>query len=137
MKRPGKAMPMLYLLSGACLIALLQMDSAQGLECELGEQVSASLGDGVTIHTCSWEKAPGVFVRAGPLELIRNGILILKLQTDRDGKLQGEYRSWNDDGSAMEYGHYVDGLKHGEWHITDANGDSRIQHFRAGVPVTP
>jgi hypothetical protein len=125
------------LVPGACLIALLQFNSARAFECGLGELVSANLGDGVTLYTCSWEKAQGVFIRTGPLELIRNGILILKLQTDRDGNLQGEYSSWDDQGAIMEYGHYVDGLKQGEWRVTDEDGNRQTLYFRAGVLVTP
>jgi hypothetical protein len=117
------------------LVFMLPLQSTKAVECELGEPVAASLGDGVTLHTCSWEKNPGSFVRVGPLQLVRDGILILELYTDRDGKLQGEYSSWSDDGVMMENGQYVDGLKHGEWLIADDSGGQKIQYFQSGVPV--
>ena len=118
------------------LISLLTLQSsgASSFRCDLGDKVVASLGDGVTLHSCSWEKTPGNFVRTGPLQLIKNGILILKLQTDSDGKLQGEYRAWDDFGVLTESGHYLDGLKEGEWRSTDANGNSRVTVYRAGKP---
>ncbi len=123
-------------LAAAALLALVTL-SAAGFECALGEKVSASLGDGVTLHSCSWEQTPGVFVRTGPLELVRSGILILKLQTDNAGRLQGEYSAWDDDGVLTETGHYRDGLKEGEWRSVDANGITRVEIFRAGGLVNP
>jgi hypothetical protein len=128
-----KHRPLLVL--GACSIALLPVHSATGLECGYGEQVAAGLGDGVTLHSCSWEKSPGQFVRAGPLELVRNGILILKLQTDRSGRFQGEFNSWDNQGAILESGYYVDGLKHGEWRVTGNSGERVTLQFRAGIPV--
>jgi hypothetical protein len=124
---------------GVLLTALLapQSGGASDFQCVLGNKVAASLGDGVTLHSCSWEKTPGNFVRIGPLQLIRNGILILKLNTDSDGKLQGEYRVWDDSGTLTESGYYRDGLKEGEWRLTDANGITRVIVFRAGKPVGP
>ena len=131
-----KPMPILALALGVGLVFMLPLQSTRAFECELGEPVAASLGDGVTLHACSWEKNPGSYVRVGPLQLVRNGVLILELYTDRDGKLQGEYSSWNDDGVMMENGQYVDGLKHGEWRIADDSGAHRIQYFQSGIPVT-
>lgn len=125
------------LLPAAALLLMASLTSPAAIECPLGDPVSASLGDGVVLHSCSWEKTPGVFVRSGPLELVRHGTLILKLQTDADGTLQGEYSAWDDAGVIIENGHYVDGLKHGEWLVSDSDGRSRILHFRAGVEVTP
>jgi len=132
MKKP---MLIFVLALGVGLVFMLPLQSTKAFECELGKPVAASLGDGVTLHTCSWEKNPGSFVRVGPLQLVRNGILILELYTDQDGKLQGEYSSWNDDGVMMENGQYVDGLKQGEWRIADDSGAHRIQFFQGGVPV--
>ena len=133
MKKP---MLIFALALGVGLVFMLPLQSTRAFECELGKPVAASLGDGVTLHTCSWEKNPGSFVRVGPLQLVRNGILILQLYTDQNGKLQGEYSSWNDDGVMMENGQYVDGLKHGEWRIADDSGAHRIQYFQSGIPVT-
>ena len=123
----------------ACIIVLaaaLWVTSGQAsvdFDCEVGVRVSGDLGDGVTLHTCRWERTPGVFVRAGPLRLIKNGVVILKLQTDRDGVLQGEYSAWDDDGELTETGHYRDGLKEGEWRSVDEQGVSRVTVYRAGV----
>ena len=124
---------------GVLLTSLLAAHSsgAADFQCALGDKVVASLGDGVTLHSCNWEKTPGKFVRTGPLQLIRNGILILKLQTDSDGKLQGVYRSWDDHGALTESGYYRDGLKEGEWRSIDANGVTRVTVYRAGMPVSP
>jgi len=123
---------------GALLAALLalQTSGASDFECALGDKVAASLGEGVTLHSCSWEKTPGNFVRTGPLQLIRNGILILQLQTDSDGRLQGEFRVWDDDGALTESGHYLDGRKEGEWRLTDATGNTRVTVYRSGKPVS-
>ena len=79
----------------------------------------------------------GVFLRTGPLEMVRDGVLILRLHTDQNGKLQGQFSSWDDAGVLTESGHYVDGLKHGEWLVTDANGERRVEHYRAGVVIAP
>ena len=121
---------------GVLLTSLLapQSSGASDFQCALGDKVVASLGDGVTLHSCSWEKTPGNFVRTGPLQLIRNGILILTLQTDRDGLLQGQYRAWDDYGALIESGYYLNGLKEGEWRLTDANGNTRVTVYRAGKP---
>lgn len=128
-----KRLPMLLL--AASSIALLAVNPAAGLDCGDDEQVTAGLGEGVTLHSCRFERSPGQIVRSGPLELVRNGILILQLHTDRNGKLQGEFSSWNDRGVILESGHYVDGLKHGEWRVTDNNGGLVTLQFRAGIPV--
>ena len=132
-----KRVRLLLLLSVAAVLLAMRVHTSEAVECSLGEPVSASLGEGVTLHSCSWEKAPGVFARTGPLQLVRNGILILALQTDADGKLQGEYNSWDDDGRIMEKGYYVDGLKHGEWRITETDGSFRMLHFKDGVEIQP
>ncbi len=108
---------------------------ANGFECKLGEKVVAGLGDGVTMRSCSWEKSPGTFVRTGPLQLIKNGVLILQLQTDEAGRLQGQYTAWDDAGVIVEQGVYRNGLKQGEWQITDDSGKRKILHFRDGEPL--
>ena len=64
----------------------------QQLRSVIGHKVTADLGNGVRLQSCSCEKTTGTFVRIGPLQLIKNGILILKLATDQEGRLQGEYR---------------------------------------------
>ena len=97
----------------------------------------ASLGDGVTMRTCRWEESPGLFVRAGPLQLVRNGILILQLQTDKAGRLQGQYSAWDDDGVLVEHGAYRDGLKEGEWQVTDDKGQRITLFFRGGEALDP
>lgn len=97
----------------------------------------ADLGNGVIMHTCMWEKAANVTVRTGPLELIKNGVLILKLTTDSNGKLHGQFTSWNDVGEMTENGNYLKGLKEGIWTVTNKNGDSETLHYRAGVIVEP
>jgi hypothetical protein len=78
------------------MIAMPWQLFANDFECELGKEVVAGLGDGVTMRTCRWEKSPGIFVRTGPLQLVKNGILILQLQTDRMGRLQGQYSAWDE-----------------------------------------
>lgn len=124
---------------GLLLAALVvqRVFSDADFACSRGEKVAASLGDGVILHSCSSETTPGHFVRSGPLVLIRNGILILQLQTDVEGRLQGEYRAWDDDGLLTESGHYLDGQKHGEWRSIDAGGSIRVTVYRAGIPVDP
>jgi hypothetical protein len=131
------AILMLLLLAAVMLMMSLQPRPAQAVECALGEATSLSIGDGVILHSCSWEQTPGVFLRTGPMEMVRHGVLILRLHTDRNGKLQGQFSSWDDAGVLTENGHYVDGLKHGEWLVTDANGERRVEHYRAGVLIAP
>ncbi|NCF36832.1 MAG: hypothetical protein GWP56_10650 [Gammaproteobacteria bacterium] len=105
--------------------------------CGKGKRVSADLGDGVVMHTCIWEKAPDVLLRTGPLELIKNGVLILKMQTNSDGKLHGEYTSWNDAGEIVENGNYRNGEKHGTWLITSENGLRETLHYNNGILQEP
>lgn len=105
--------------------------------CEIGEKVVASLGEGVTMRTCRWEKSPGLFVRAGPLQLVKNGVLILQLQTDTAGRLQGQYHAWDDNGILVESGAYRDGLKEGEWRVSGDDGHLSTLHFRAGETIDP
>jgi hypothetical protein len=120
-------------------VALLapQTRAAADFQCLLGDKVAASLGDGVTLHSCSWEQTPGNFVRTGPLQLIKNGILILDLRTDSDGKLQGEFHSWDDSGALIESGQYLNGLKEGEWRYTDENGVTRVTVYSGGMALSP
>jgi hypothetical protein len=125
------------LVLAASLLAVIHELYANNFDCVVGNKVTADLGDGVRLQSCSWEKVPGTFVRTGPLQLIKNGILILKLATDRDGRLQGEYSTWDDHGIITENGHYRDGQKEGEWRLTDEQGNSRLLTFAAGVDVTP
>jgi len=120
---------------GFCSIALAAEGSASGLDCSGAGQITADLGDGVTLKSCSREQSPGQFIRAGPLELVKNGILILKLQTDLSGKLQGGFTSRDDQGAILESGSYLDGQKHGEWRITAKNGESVTLQFREGIPI--
>jgi hypothetical protein len=110
---------------------------AAEFNCRQGRAVLADLGDGIIMRTCMLHKAANVTVRAGPLELIKNGILILKLKTDSNGKLHGQFTSWNDAGEMTENGNYVEGLKQGIWTVISKNGDSKIVHYRAGVIVGP
>jgi len=119
------------------MIAMPWQLFANGFECRFGKEVVAGLGDGVTMRTCRWEKSPGIFIRTGPLQLVKNGILILQLQTDRTGRLQGQYTAWDDAGVMVEKGSYQDGLKEGEWQVTDDDGRRRTLHFRAGEPLDP
>jgi len=113
------------------------LPNAAEFDCPLGSAVLADLGDGVIMRTCMWEKAENVTIRTGPLELIKNGVLILKLATDSNGKLHGPFTSWNDAGEMTENGNYLKGLKEGIWTVTNKNGDSETLHYRAGVIVEP
>ena len=113
------------------------MAQASELICPDGSPTMADLGDGVIMRTCLWEKTPGVAIRVGPIELIKNGILILKTQTNADGKLHGSYASWHDNGKIMEKGNYSEGLKVGEWHVVDQNGVTTTLFYRKGILVEP
>jgi hypothetical protein len=111
--------------------------NAADLECPNGESITADLGDGVTLRTCMWEKEPNVRVRSGPLELVKNGTLILRTQTDVNGKLQGRFTAWSDEGEIIQNGLYNNGLKEGVWLETDKNGASETLRYLKGVPVKP
>ena len=120
------------------LFSLLLAPSLQAREfyCPIGEAVSASLGDDVIMHTCMWQKQPDLAVRAGPLELRRNGILILELRTNFAGKLHGRYSAWSDTGELTDRGNYHNGLKQGAWLETDADGKRITRHYRDGVVIS-
>ena len=113
------------------------LSGAVELNCQRGEPVVADLGDGVIMRTCLWQKTADVAVRTGGLELEKNGVLILKLETDLNGKLHGRFTSWNDAGEITENGNYIGGLKEGPWTVTNEKGYSEILHYRAGVIVEP
>lgn len=117
------------------LFALPQLVDSTEFECPLGEAVVASIGDGVELRSCFWEKSPGVRVRTGALELHRKDLLILRTQTNQDGKLHGQFSSWDDDGKLINQGEYVEGLKQGEWLETDKQGVSRRLFYIEGKPV--
>ena len=121
------------------LIALLAgvpyLISASEFQCVQGEEVTASLGEGVKMRTCVREKEPGVFLRSGALELIKNGILILKTQTDKAGQLHGQYTSWNDQGDIVENGNYIEGRKEGAWFFVGKNGDTETLFYNRGILV--
>jgi hypothetical protein len=120
------------------ILALLAWSvSATDIECAVGNKVSADLGEGVTMYTCLWEKEPDKVIRAGPVELVKNGTLILQAQTDLDGKLHGKFTSWSDDGVVILEGNYVKGLKQGPWLEADSNGRNQTILYRNGNPVDP
>lgn len=119
------------------LVICAKLYSATGFHCAYGDPVSASLGDGVIMNTCMWEKEPGKVVRAGPFELVKNGVPILRSQTDKNGKLHGSFTSWNDAGEIIENGNYARGLKQGRWLIVDADGNRATVHYDAGVLIEP
>ena len=118
------------------LFALPQLVDSTEFECPLGEAVVAGIGDGVEMRSCFWEKAPGVRVRTGAFELHREDLLILQTQTNQDGKLHGQFSSWDDDGKLINQGEYVEGLKQGEWLETDKLGVSRRLIYIEGEPVS-
>ena len=119
------------------LACFTRLSGAAELNCRQGSMVLTDLGDGVIMRTCMWEKAANVTVRTGALELIKNGVLILKLETDLNGKLHGRFTSWNDAGEITENGNYIEGLKEGPWTVINEDGDSETLHYRAGVLVEP
>ena len=87
------------------------------------------------MRTCSWEKSSGNFIRVGPLQLVKNGVLILQLQTDENGQLHGPYNAWDDNGLLIESGSYEDGRKEGKWLVADGDGRLGTLYFRAGKPL--
>lgn len=119
-----------------CII-ITGFSGAAELNCRRGEPAVADLGDGVIMRTCLWQKTADVTVRSGGLELVKNGVLILKLETDVNGKLHGQFTSWNDAGEVTQIGNYSKGLKEGPWTVTNEEGYSEILHYRAGVIVEP
>jgi hypothetical protein len=122
---------------GVVFLAVLHRVVAAEFECPLGEPFSAGLGDGVVLQSCNWEKTPGNYVRTGPLQLVKNGILILQLTSDREGRLHGEYIVWNDQGKVTTSGQYREGLKESEWRITDKQGNTKVIVYNAGIAATP
>jgi len=60
------------------------------------------------------------------MELVKNDILILRSQSNGNGKLPGEF---------TETGSYIEGLKHGPWITTDKNGNSITRVYRQGKIV--
>ena len=119
------------------MIGISGIVSAAEFHCKLGKEVNVGLGEGVIMHTCMWEKEPGVTLRTGSLELVKNDILILKSQTNENGKLHGDFTVWSDDGKIIEYGSYIEGVKEGPWMKTDENGISTTLVYRQGKIVDP
>lgn len=119
------------------LIGFTQFVCAADFNCENGYPVTTDIGEGVIMRTCMWEKEPDVVLRTGALELIKNGILILRTQTNSKGKLHGQFTSWSDDGAMLETGMYVEGLKQGVWLLIRKSGIRETIHYRNGVPIEP
>jgi len=132
---PGIPLFARLVLLAILLITAPRLFAAAEFQCAVGNEVTAGLGDGVTMRTCLWEKEPNRVVRAGPLELVKNGILILKTQTNLEGKLHGDFTSWSDEGVVIISGTYVEGLKEGPWFETDKDGNSNTIYYRDGIPV--
>ena len=123
-----------------CLLLLTAYSapsSATVIACTQGKKVSTNLGGGVIMHTCTIENAANKSIRTGPLALEKNGVLILRLETDANGKLHGQYTSWDDSGRMTEKGNYLNGLKEGEWITVNENGERSKVHYRAGSVVDP
>lgn len=119
------------------IFGFMRTTDAAEINCARGGAVHANLGDGVIMRTCMWHNAANIAIRTGPLELIKNGVLILKLETDLNGKLHGPYTAWNDAGEVTEKGNYVEGMKDGPWTTTRKNGVKKTLHYRAGIIVDP
>ncbi len=116
-----------------CLAATANATDPGGpIECHAGNAVAADLGDGVVMHTCLLKNSATEFVRVGPLLLVRNGIPILRAQTNRDGQLHGLYQSWSDAGVVTARGHYHEGVKHGAWLVFDERGRQTKLHYLNG-----
>ena len=120
-----------------CLLLLIsaQPGMANTLQCPRGDPVTADLGEGVIMRTCVWRNEQQQATRVGPLELVKNGILILKTQTNRDGQLHGRFTSWSDEGVIIKDGHYRLGQKHGNWLEPDAHGNPVEREYDAGELV--
>lgn len=125
------------IISFLLLIGFLKLVSASQFYCQKGDPVTADLGDGVVMQTCMWQKDQDVFVRVGPLELKKNGILILRTQTNSRGKLHGPFASWNDDGELLEKGNYIEGLKEGNWIKIKEGGYKETVFYKEGIPIEP
>jgi len=125
------------IISLSLLIGFTQPGSAAALNCENGDPVATDIGGGVILRTCMWQKEPDVVVRTGTLELVKNGVLILRTQTNSNGKLHGQFTSWSDAGVILQKGMYVEGLKQGIWIVIKESGNSESIHYRDGVPVVP
>ena len=118
-----------------CLCA--QANAAAALHCPRGDPVTANLGEGVIMRTCLWQNEARQTIRVGPLELVKNSIVILKTQTNLDGQLHGRFTSWSDDGVIIKDGHYRLGLKHGIWLEPDAGGKPIEREYHEGKLVQP
>lgn len=119
------------------IISFPKLSGANDFQCVVGKEVLSSLGDGVTMRTCIWNQKPGLAIRTGPLELIKNGILILKARTNEAGKLHGQFTTWNDAGKLTERGDYVMGLKEGAWLVTNKKGEMETLYYRGGDLIEP
>lgn len=133
----GSSMPIGLLLLITVTILLPLPLIASDFKCPQGDVVVVSLGEGVIMRTCMWEKAPGMVIRTGAFELFKNDILILQSQTNIDGKLHGGFTSWDDSGAVITHGNYVDGLKHGEWLETNPEGVSSSVFYEEGKSLQP
>lgn len=127
---------LLIVILSVCIGFTCLLNAAE-FDCPNGNSVTANLGDGVTLRTCMWEKEPNVTIRTGPLELIKNGKIILRTQTDVNGKLQGRFTSWSDAGKIIQNGLYSNGLKQGLWLETDKQGNSETLRYQKGILVEP
>jgi len=119
------------------LVSFTQLIRASDFNCQKGDPVTADIGEGVIIRTCMWKKESDVAVRVGPLELIKNGILILRTQTNSRGKLHGQFMSWSDEGELLEKGIYIEGLKEGIWIVMRKDGNSEKVYYKKGAPIEP
>lgn len=133
----GVAMRLSIIISFVILINCPGLLSASQFYCQTGDPVTADLGDGVIMRTCMWKQDSGIAIRVGPLELTKNGILILRTQTNPKGKLHGPFRSWNDEGEIQEKGNYVNGLKEGLWVKVQKDGNRESINYKAGIPTEP
>ena len=89
------------------------------------------------MRTCMWQNDTQQRVRVGPFELVKNGILIVKTQTNLQGQLHGRFTSWTDDGVIIKDGHYQFGQKHADWIETDADGIKQKLYYNEGKIVQP
>ena len=116
------------------LSVLFKPVDASQFSCPKGDPVTADLGDNVVMRTCMWKKDTKATIRVGPLELVKNGIVILRTQTNSRGKLHGLFSSWDDNGLLTDEGNYSEGLKEGNWMETGKDGHTKTIHYQAGVP---
>ena len=84
------------------------------------------------------ETKPNHYSQVGPFILVQNGKKILEANQNKDGELDGKWRTWNEKGELTSEGMYEQGKEEGVWLVRESpEGPLQRKEYKQGVLQSP